>query len=196
MTRRRIGGFTLIEIVIALAIMALLALLGYRAVASLSDSEARLSAEAQRWRALDTLFARLEADVRQAVPRAVRNGVGTEPAWVGAADAIGNGELRFSRAGSDFVAEPGVAGQRLGYRLRDGRIEVLYWAHYDEPATVAPDVYPLVGGVAQLRLAYLDDRDNWRDRWPALADAPIPRALRIDVVLASGETIERLLALR
>jgi general secretion pathway protein J len=194
--RRDQSAFTLVELLIALAIMALLALLGYRALASLADSEARLSAEAQRWRALDMLFTRLEGDVRQAVPRAVRAGVRSEPAWIGVIDGAGNGELRFSRAGSDFAIEPGSAGQRLGYRLRDGRIEVLYWPHYDQPVGVAPTIFPLVDGVTQLRVAYLDDRDSWRDRWPSLADAPIPRALRVEVALASGETIERLLAIR
>jgi len=47
-----------------------------------------------------------------------------------------------------------------------------------------------------LRLAYLDDRNEWRDRWPSLADAPVPRAVRVELTLTSGETIERLLALR
>src|SRR5512144_3334387 len=72
------AGFTLIEVLIALAIMAMLSLLGYRALAALTDSEAQLSAEAQRWRAIDALFARLEADLREAVPRAVRYGGRTE----------------------------------------------------------------------------------------------------------------------
>jgi general secretion pathway protein J len=189
-------GFTLIELMIALAIMAMLATLGYRALASLVDSEAQLSAEAQRWRALDTLFGRLEADLRQAVPRAVRSGGRTEPAWVGVTDAAGNGEVRFSRAGPEFAAEPGSAGQRLAYRLRDGRIEVLYWPHYDQPSTVAPTVYSLVDGVARFELAYLDEQSEWRDRWPSLANAPTPRAVRVVLTASSGETIERLLVLR
>ncbi len=191
-----VAGFTLIELLIALAIMAVLSLLGYRALASLADSEVQLSAEAQRWRTLDALFARLEADLRQAVPRAARSGARIEPAWVGLTDAAGNGEVRFSRAGPEFAPEPGSAGQRLAYRFRDGRVEVLYWPHYDQPSTVAPTAYALVDGVARLRLAYLDDRNEWRDRWPSLADAPVPRAVRVELTLTSGETIERLLALR
>jgi len=195
--RERAGrGFTLIELLIALAIMAMLSVLGYRALASLTDSEAQLSAEAQRWRSLDSLFARLEADLRQAVPRAVRNGGQTEPAWVGVTDPAGNGEVRFSRAGPEFAAEPGIAGQRLAYRWRDGLIEVLYWPHYDQPPTVAPTVYALVDGVARFNLAYLDEQNAWRDRWPSLANEAPPRAVHVELVLASGETIERLLVLR
>ena len=42
-------GFTLLEVLIAVAIVALIATLGYRAVAALSASETKLAAEATRW---------------------------------------------------------------------------------------------------------------------------------------------------
>jgi general secretion pathway protein J len=68
MTARR-AGFTLVELLVALAILALVSVLAYRAVAALTTSEAQLSAEALKWRNLDGLFARLEADMRVALPR-------------------------------------------------------------------------------------------------------------------------------
>ncbi|HSS70418.1 MAG TPA: prepilin-type N-terminal cleavage/methylation domain-containing protein, partial [Casimicrobiaceae bacterium] len=67
-------GFTLVEVLLALVILAVIAVLGYRAVAALSESETRLSAEAARWRTLDLFFARLEGDLRQAMPRPARLG--------------------------------------------------------------------------------------------------------------------------
>ena len=65
--------------------------------------------------------------------------------------------LRVSRAGPEFSLEPGSAGQRIGYRLRDGAVEVLYWPHLDQPAGVAPTAYALAGGIARFDIAYLDD---------------------------------------
>ena len=147
-------GFTLVELLIALAILGLLSVLGYRAIAALATSETRLAEEAERWRTLDHLFARLEADCRAAQPRDVRTGEATEPAWLGSIDDAGNGVLRFSRAGSEFVLEPGAAGQRIGYRLRDGVIEVMYWPGLDQPANATPVVYPLAAAVASMRTAY------------------------------------------
>src|SRR5947207_8512656 len=126
----RACGFTLIEVLLAMAILALIALLGYRAVAALSDSETRLAAEATRWRTLDLFFARLEGDMRQAIPRSARSGAVREAPWVSViTDTGGDGgdsALAFSRAGPEFNIEPGSAGQRLGYRLSNGVIEVLY----------------------------------------------------------------------
>lgn len=195
MTPRR-TGFTLIEVLIALAILALVATLGYRAVAALTESEARLAAEAARWRGLDGLFARLESDLREALPREARRGGETEPAWLGTVDAAGNAELRVSRAGPEFVIETGSGGQRIGYRLRDGAVQVLYWPRLDQPATVSPEAYALADRIAQWRVAYLDATGGWRDRWPALGEAALPRAVRVTVTLDGGEAIERWIALR
>ena len=79
--RSRSTGFTLIELLIALAILGLVAVLSYRALSSLTDSEVKLTAEARHWRDLDTLFARLEADIRGALPRDARTG-GSESEWL------------------------------------------------------------------------------------------------------------------
>ncbi|HTS22393.1 MAG TPA: type II secretion system minor pseudopilin GspJ [Casimicrobiaceae bacterium] len=189
-------GFTLVEVLIAVAIVALLSLLGYRALAALSDSEEKLATEATRWRTLDLFFARLEGDLRQAMPRPARYGDTVEPAWLGSADAAGNGLLEFSRAGPEFTLEPSSAGARLEYRYRNGAVEVLYWASYDRLRTAEPTAYPLIAGVTGFTLAYLARDGSWVDSWPRTGEADLPRAVKVDLSLASGETIERWLALR
>jgi general secretion pathway protein J len=197
MTRaRHRRGFTLIELLVALAIFALLSVLGYRAIAALTASESRLSAEAQRWQALDALFGRLESDLRQAVPRAVREDGGRGAAWSGTLDLRNNAVLRFTRAGPEFAIEPGSAGQRLGYRLADDAIEVLYWPQLDHAPGTTPVAYALVRGVASFRLGYLGADGSWRERWPILGEAEVPRGVRVELTLAGGERIERWLALR
>jgi len=192
--RRR--GFTLVELLIALAILALVAVLGYRAVSSLTEGEARLVAESERWRGLDALFARLESDMRGAQPREVRAGSAVEPAWFAGTDDAGNAEFRISRAGPEFTTEPASAGQRLGYRLREGAVEVLYWPHLDEPAGVAPTAYALAGGIARFGAAYLDDRGGWHDHWPLLGESAVPRAVRVVLTLDDGAVVERWITLR
>jgi general secretion pathway protein J len=197
-TRRR--GFTLIEVLIAIAIVAVIALLGYRALAALSDAETRLAAEATRWRTLDLFFARLEGDMRQAVPRSARSGSTREAPWLGfIADPGSNGgdsALAFSRAGPEFNLEPGSAGQRIGYRLRNGNVEVLYWTSYDRPPDAQATSYALLADVARFQLTYLARDNTWVDGWPITGDTDLPRAVLVQLTLSSGETIERLLALR
>jgi general secretion pathway protein J len=197
---RRRRGFTLLEVLIAVAIVAVIAVLGYRALASLSDAETRLAAEATRWRTLDLFFARLESDMRQAVPRTARSGPTREAPWLGfvadTAVAGGNSAVTFSRAGPEFNLEAGSAGERLGYRWRDGNVEVLYWAGYDRPQDAQPASYALLADVARFRLTYLARNNAWIESWPVTGDTDLPRAVRVELTLASGETIERWLALR
>ena len=195
MTRTR-AGFTLIELLIALAILALVSTLAYRAVASLTESESKLAAEGVYWRNLDAFFARLEADARAAVARDSRTSVRTEAAWVGNVNDAGDADFRFSRAGPEFTVESGSGGQRIGYRLRNGAIEVVYWPYLDQPATVVPKPYALVDGITRFRISYLDSAGVWRDRWPALGESPIPRALKVALTLGDGQAIERWVALR
>jgi general secretion pathway protein J len=192
-TRR---GFTLLEVLLAIAIVALIAALGYRALASLSESETRLAAEATRWRTLDLFFARLEGDLRQAMPRAVRLSDTREPPWLASVDASGNSAIAFSRAGPEFTLEPRSAGQRLAYRFNKGSVEVLYWASYDRPRGLDPTAYTLLDGVSSFQLAYLTQGGAWADTWPRAGETELPRGVRVQLMLASGEAIERWLALR
>jgi general secretion pathway protein J len=190
------AGFTLLELLVAIAILALLSVLGYRALAALTDSEVRLTEEATRWRTLDRLFTRLESDMRQAQPRAVRASGAIEPAWLGTTDADGNADLRFSRAGAEFALEAGSAGQRLGYRFRDGTVEVVYSPYLDIGPATPSTSYVLADSVLHFHVWYLDPAGDWRDRWPAPNDPPVPRAVRVELEVAGGETIERWLTLR
>ena len=134
---------------VALAILAIFSLFAWRATAALADGETQLAGEAARWQALDATFARIDADVRAAVPRAIRTIDGAEPAWVGGVDAQGQGTLTFTRGGLD-PSDPLAGGMRLGYRLRGGAVEFLAWPVLDRGAGVEPRAYALVDRVAAL----------------------------------------------
>ena len=193
---KRARGFTLIEVLVALAILALVAVLAYRGTSSLTSGEAQLAAESARWQALDRVFVRLEADLRQAIPRTSRHGDAVEAAWsVLPLDADGNTGLVFSRAGPEFGLEPGVAGQRVGYRLRAGTLELVYWPQLDN-VVAAPTVYPLLADIRAFRVAALTTDHRWVERWPLRAGDGLPRAARIELVLGDGTAIERWFALR
>jgi general secretion pathway protein J len=193
----REAGFTLVEVLLALAIFGVIAVLAYRATAALTEGEARLAAEARRWRTLEALFTRFEADIRQAVPRGSRVGARVEPAWLALpADGAGNAALVFTRAGAEFADDPGLAGQRIGYRLRGHAVEIAYWPRLDNAADVQPAVYTLADGVSGFRVAYLGRAGAWRDNWPVPGEPALPRAVRVNLTLDSGEAIERWFALR
>jgi general secretion pathway protein J len=194
----RPGGFTLLEVLLALTIAALLAVTGYRGLSLLLDSDQRLAAQSRQWRSVDQFFARLESDLRKAVPRGVRGSGGDEPALLLAAAGADSGAyattLRFSRAGGESGAAGVAAGQRIEYRMHGNSIEMVYWPYLDNPPGSEPVHYSLLDGVASFRVRGYTLRGEWADTWPLAAGADVnvlPRALRAELQLESGESLER-----
>jgi len=195
--RTSLRGFTLVEALVAIAILGLVALLAWRATAAMTDSEARLASESARWRELDAVVARIEADLRAALPRRSRTGNATEAALsLAPQDAADDALLIFTRAGPDEVDEAGSGGQRVGYRLRDGRIEALFWPAIDNPVATVPAAYALTGGIRRFQVGALGAGEAWSDRWPVTGEADLPRGMRVTLELADGTRIERWIALQ
>lgn len=194
MTRRAQRGFTLIELLSALIILSLLALMSYRGLSAVLDARDRVSGEADKWRHVAAFYTRFESDVELVAPRTVRDGSTTAPPWRGQVSAVAGPFLEFSR----FAAGAGVdTSRRVGYRLNaQGEIELWVWPGLDAAPGVQPARYPVLSGVRSFELEYLNPQLAWVDTWPPAAAAqPFPRAVRVRIVLASGEQIVRVFAL-
>ena len=194
---RTVRGFTLVEALVAIAILGLVAVLAWRATAAMTDSEVRLTAERARWQRLDAVLTRVEADLRSSLPRPARRGAGKDAAWsLAPTDSAGNALLVFTRAGPSAIDEPGNAGQRVGYRFRNGHIEALYWPHIDNVAADDATSYALTNDVVSFHVSALTADNRWSDHWPLPGSTSIPRGVRVELQLADGSSVERLLVLQ
>ena len=194
-TRSVARGFTLIELLTALLILSLLALMSYRGLGAVLDAREHITQETEKWRSVASFFARFERDVQLAAPRPVRAASGTAPAWLGRPDATPEPRLEFSR----FASAEGVdTPRRLAYRLNEKQeIELWLWPGLDSAPNARPARYPALTGVTKFELQYLTADLAWVDAWPAPArDSPIPQAVQLRIVLASGEEIVRVFALK
>jgi len=188
-------GFTLIEVLTALLVLSLLALMSYRGLSAVLDAREHVRAETEKWRRVAAFFVRFERDVELASPRPVRSATGIAPAWRGETAAKSDVRLEFSR----FASSEGVdTARRIGYRLNDEqKIELWVWPGLDVAPDTVPARYTLLGGVKLFELQYLNSALAWVEAWPSsAADPPIPRAVRLRIVLASDEEIVRVFALR
>jgi general secretion pathway protein J len=188
-------GFTLIELLTALLILSLLAVMSYRGLGAVLDARAHIRQETDKWRRVAAFSARFEQDVHLVAPYPIRLATGgSAPALIGRAAATDAPLLEFSR----FAAAEGVeAPRRVGYGLNDRHeIELWLWPGLDADAAQPPARYPVLANVAELDIDYLGTDPAWVDVWPVTPDADaLPRAVRLRIVLASGEDIVRVFAL-
>lgn len=191
--RRPRRGFTLIEMLSALLIFALLAAMAYRGLGAVLDARAQVGRESEKWLRISAFLERFERDAQMAAPRPVRSGPGTAAAWVGLAASVG-GAVEFSRFGS-AVDEP---VRRLAYRLNEHReIELLVWPALDIAPGVAPARHVVLTGVNGFELRYYNAVAGWVDSWPpSTLDGAPPRAVRLRLKLADNEVIERVFSLK
>ncbi len=188
------GGFTLIELLTALLILSLLALMSYRSLGAVLDAREHVTSEADKWRQVASFFARFESDVYLVAPRPVRTASGSAPAWLGRPDATPGPRLVVSR----FASLEGMdSPRRVAYALNEKQeIELWLWPGLDVASDVLPARYPVLSGVTTFEFQYLNADRAWVDAWPTSPnDAAIPRAVRLRIVLASGEEIVRVFAL-
>lgn len=191
-------GFTLIEILVALTIFSIMAVLGYKALASVLDSRAAVSAHNQKWRAVELFFSRLERDLHSLTPRSIRNQANlVEPPLYASREALGpNGaQLAFTRTGWSGAEGAAADAQRVGYRLRGQQLQLLIWPVLDQAPYSEAVAYPILEPVESMKLRYLDSAGSWHETWGSAADPKLPKAVELSLTLASGERLTRLLDL-
>jgi general secretion pathway protein J len=194
------GGFTLIELLVALALLALMSVAAWRGLDAVMQTREHLAQETRKWQHLAYFFSRMEQDVAQAVPRPVRDQTGAEqPAWIGRQLVVSDNDaaVAFTRAGMPEQGAAMMAPQRIGYRLQQGTIVLLRWPELNSAPNAVPLRYPLIEGVSEFTLHYLDAGGAWHDQWPLDSQmTSLPSALGVDITLDSGEKITRLFALQ
>jgi general secretion pathway protein J len=198
--RRRCEGLTLIELLVAVTIFALLSGMAYRALTVVLESRSRIELENRKWRELALFFARLEQDIATVAARPVRDGDGnTAPALT--SDAAGmqanDRVLVLTRTSLAAATEGLEPPRRVGYRLRGDVVELLTWPALDQGRREEPRAVPVLREVRELRLAYVDRRGARHSAWPPTSTAnsavSLPTGVEIALTLASGEQISRLL---
>lgn len=192
-------GFTLLELLAAMAVLAVLGAMGFRGLSSVLEAESRLQAETRRWNDLALLFSQLGEDTTMAVERPVRELAGrTSPALsLQAPTDPTQPYLVLTRLGIGEGSAAQSAQRRVGYRLREGKLEYLVWPSPEGAPGVQPAAYVALEHVASMHWEALDADGRWVNSWPAGRAANVlPRAISVRLALVGGDEVTRILALR
>lgn len=196
-------GFTLLEVLVAIAIFALVSAMAYGSLDQVLRTRDRLEEERVFWQALTLTFLRLEDDISQARARPVRAIDGRQlPPLLGQPTdtrSIGAASLELTHGGVLLVGE-GVRSdlQRVAYRLNEGVLARLAWPQLDRAPQSTPLELPLLSGVAEFSVRFYHPQGAWTDTWPPLSTGPaggapeLPRGMEVKLTINERGEFTRL----
>ena len=178
-------GFTLVEVLIAMAITTLISVVAYTGLSSALSGAESLRSASGRAHDINQTLAMLSRDLRQVVNRPVVDEFGqVVPALMGG--EMAREPLALTRAGwHNSTGAPRSNLQRVRWWLEDERLWRGYFPVLDRTAGTEPVETAILEGVERFELRFLPtlsavesdrndviDRRNWRDSWIADLSQP------------------------
>ena len=198
----RSGGFTLLEILVAMAIFAMIGLASTGVLTSVINSNQISQERFAQLQTLQRAMITIERDVLQAIARPVRiNGEQTDVVMRGGqlegSDADG---LAFVRGGwqNPQMMLARSTQQTVAYRMTDNKLERLYSNYVDNVIGYEPKVRVLLEDVTDFQVEFVVQTDNndggedtavtWNDTYTGAA---LPKAIAITLQTRDFGTIRR-----
>lgn len=191
-------GFTLLELVIAIGIFALMSAMAYGGLNSALSTREHADAQAERLAQLQKAMLIISRDIEQALDREVRDIYGDpQPALSGG--GYGSSILEFSRSGrANPMAQQRSHLQRVGYLVAEDRLLRQLWPVLDRAIDTTPFEAVLLEGVSQVDLRFMDQDRQWQPQWPPLnpgnpnqAAPGLPRAVELSLDLEDWGRVRR-----
>ena len=187
--RARQRGLTLVEMLVALGIFALVGTASVAVISLALDGQTQLEAQTDALGEVERLRALLRADLAQSIERSAREGTGeTLPAMGGGdalpldprADELGDLLLVLTRTGWDNpgALRPRSELQRVEYRLRDDALIRRTRPYLDAAPETPHTEQLLLEGIGAVEIAFWDGQ-TWRPGFAGDDTAPFPPAVRL-----------------
>jgi general secretion pathway protein J len=191
-------GFTLVEILIAVAITATIAVSAFAILNQALKTQQNADNIDQRLSQFQRAMNRLAMDLQQLALRRVRNAYGDPvPVLVGDKNAE-ESFLSFTRQGKRNPANlPRSEMERVTYKLNDNRLIREQWVVLDLALDDQVIERELIDGVKRFEVEFFFD-DEWLDSWPATdvggasaAYYEVPQAVKVTIEFDDlGEIIQ------
>ncbi len=190
-------GFTLLELMVALAIFGLLAAMAYGGLDTVLKQGQATDAHAARLAQLQMSFLWLGRDIEQTVNRPVRDEYGTLLLALQGSE-FGRYQLELTRNGwNNPTGRPRSSLQRVAWGVKDGKLIRAYWNVLDRAQDSLPLESEMLDGVTKLELRFLSPNRQWSNSWPnaalgSAANQAQPRAVEVTLETEAEGRIIRL----
>ncbi len=201
MTHVKNNGFTLIELVVAMAIFAVLTLSGWQVFNNLIKVRERTTIKAEQIAAIQETYEQLSRDFAQTVPRPAATGNTVEPAFL-----LQNNVFHLTKTGVIDPLQQGVSPlERVYYSVEQEQLIRHAVAQVDQDGNLVPTTTVLLNHVTDWTVSALDTSTN--TTWPidnstpatntgqvAAGDITLPKAVQITLTV-KGQQLRWLFAL-
>ncbi|EIP0119967.1 type II secretion system minor pseudopilin GspJ [Vibrio alginolyticus] len=193
-TRQRVKGFTLIEVLVSIAIFASLSVAAYQVVSQVQRSNALSQERTQRLDEIQRAMVMMDNDFRQMAMRQTRTN-GEEPAsrlifWSDYLLDSDTKGLMFARLGWHNPQQQFPRGEvtKVGYRLKEETLQRVWWRYPDTPVGQQGTVTPLLTQVESFDMRFYDGK-QWKKEWAE--EKALPKAVSVVLTLKDYGEITR-----
>ncbi len=206
-----VRGFTLMEVLVAISIFALIGVASYRMLSSVMQTDTRIAAHEAQMRAVNRAFWLLQQDIEQLMRRNVRDASGAMAATDNYLLVQNDSDipLQFTRGGrANPLGLSRSSMQRVAYAVgHHPDYENSDSPHYhDERWYLLRYTWPMLDGAGDKKQAHIQivlpdiesmtigvlTKQGTQATWPPLTNSSDPPlALQIDFALADGSHLKR-----
>ncbi len=176
-------GFTLIEIVVALAVFAIVGVMASSGLNAILKWQGDLNEKSEQIKSIQLTLKYLEKDINRAIARTVRDQYGDrQPSF------SSDGESIMSLTYSGWRNPAGLLRshlQRVAYEYKDDDEELIRhsWNRLDGAISEDAREIILLSQVEEFEIAFLNPVNDWIDQWPPINvganEAGLPRAVSV-----------------
>lgn len=197
---RNTKGFTLIEVLVAMAIFGVLTILAYMTLGQTIANSELLTARMDRLQAIQRTMRYLSNDLTSASPRPVRNELGDSYQPSVMVSIANDFALAVTHGGWNNPAGlPRSTQQRSVYKLQDDKLFRVYYTVLDATYSNNAISTEILDGVESLEFRLLQDNGQTTNQWPPAgsqggnAQMLRPRAVEIILTLEGDGEIRRII---
>lgn len=192
-------GFTLLELLVALSIFSVLSVMAYGGLQTVITTKEATQKSADRIAEIQLLMMRISSDLRQAVPRKIRDEYGD---FLAAMQSSKNGDetMAWTRAGYRNPAHLKRSNvQRVAYKLDRQKLIRMTWPVLDRAQDTEVIETEVLSNIESIEWRFLNDQSEWLSNWPE-EDAkaglyPLPKAVEFTFELQDWGKVRRLILL-
>lgn len=186
-------GFTLLEVLIALFVFSILALILSSTLHNVINIQSGTDKSAERLRNVQFALLLMSRDVEQSVDRPILNASGKQEAAF-----VGKGRsMEFTHTGiaasPDSLARSNM--QRAEYIYHDNALWRNTWFALDQAPDAEPGQRKILDNVRDVHFEYLDEKNRVHKEWPVAGQSgkqPLPRAVRVYLTIPNWGSMSQL----